>query len=185
MIDYIEIIKYLNKDEYTKNPPEFNNLLMRFETFNPAFNQDDFLGENHNAKLFLSYLFVKFNWIMHRVAIGDPDLSELTNLIIQVESIREKFSSDMVNHYVNMLYLLMSSISLYYADKSTEAVADFNKCFADILKRSSEWWTHDYNHEYMKAKAPQKILDMKVKSACSTCSENVGKSCSCDSETLS
>lgn len=182
MISYIEIIKYLNKEEYVKNPPEFNNLLMKFEMFNPAFNQDDFLGENKNAKLFLSYLFVKFNWVMHNVAIGNPDLSELTNLIIQVESIREKFSSDMVNHYINMLYMLMSSISLYYTDKSTEALVEFNRVVADVLKRSAEWWTHDYNYEYMKSKAPQKILDMKVKSACSacSCSDNLSKSCKCE-----
>jgi hypothetical protein len=177
MISYIEIIKYLEKNRYAANPPKFNKLLERFESFDPLFNQDEFLSEDDNSKLFLSYLFVKFNWVIHQVIMGDPDLVELSNLLIQLESIKDKYSRPITNYYINALYVLLSSISMYYADKSNESLSEYVKSMGSIISQTAEWWTHDYNEEYMRSVAPQKILDMKADISHQKCSDKFCQDC--------
>ena len=176
-IDYLEIIKYLEKNRYATNPSKFNKLLERFESFDPLFNQDEFLSEDDNSKLFLSYLFVKFNWVIHQVIMGDPDLVELSNLLIQLESIKDKYSRPITNYYINALYVLLSSISMYYADKSNESLSEYVKSMGSIISQTAEWWTHDYNEEYMRSVAPQKILNMKADASHQKCSDKFCQDC--------
>jgi hypothetical protein len=186
-MDFIEILKYLNRDEYQRNPPAFNLKLMKLEAFDVSFGLDNtWMSQNENAKLFVTYLFVKFNWVVHSAIMGNPDLAQITDLQIKLSNVKGKFKNPMHNHYTEMLYALMSSITLYYADKSNEALAEFNVSMGRILTQSAEWWMHDYNDEYMKSCAPQEFLDRKFRScdpsSCGPCSPNQGpnSSCSCD-----
>lgn len=177
LIDYLEIIKYLNRDLYSSNPPRFNELLEKFEAENPVFNKDEFLAEGKNAAIFLSYLFVKFNWVMFKVASNDPDLAELISLMSKLENIKGKFANPMTNYYVNTMYVMLSSVSLYFCDKSNEALAQFNRSMAEIIHTASTWWITDFNAEYQESKTPQVILDKSVKApqcdgGCDVCSCN-------------
>jgi hypothetical protein len=185
---YIEIIKYLHRDEYQSDPPAFNERLFRLELpYDALFGLDSWMTDNKNAKLFMSWLFVKFNWVMNEVVHGNPDLGALTDLQFKLESVRGKFKDPMMNHYSEMLYALTATVTLRFSDKSNAALAEFNKSMGKILSQAAEWWTHDYNQEYMMSKAPKEFLERKVpENACGECStcgpskDSSTQSCSCD-----
>ena len=72
-IDYIEILKYLHRDEYQSNPPAFHEKLFRLELpYDALFGLDSWMSDNANAKLFMTWLFVKFNWVMYGVVYRQP-----------------------------------------------------------------------------------------------------------------
>jgi hypothetical protein len=192
-VSYLEIIKYLHRDEYNSNPPEFNAKLAKLERLDVVFGEDAWLQETSNAKLFITYLFVKFNWVVHAAVMGNPDMAHITDLQIKLSNVKGKFKNNLLNQYTEMLYALMSGITLYYADKSNEALAEFNRSMGRILIQAADWWQHDYNDEYMKSHAPQEFLDRKLKtcdsSSCGPCSPVVSSkrndsehSCNCDGE---
>lgn len=176
LIDYREILKYLNKEIYVSDPPAFNRLLEKFENSGPSFNKDNFLADGKNSAIFLSYIFVKFNWVMFGIASNNPDLGELISFVAKLEVIKGKFSNPMTNHYIHCLYVLLSSVSLYYSDKSVEAISQFNQSLASILETASLWFVHDYNAEYMESKTPQIILNKSIQSP--QCNSSCGD-CTC------
>jgi hypothetical protein len=181
LIDYLEVVKFLNRDTYSSNPPKFLELLEKFESHNPAFNKDDFLAEGKNASIYLSYIFTKFNWVMFKVASNDPDLAELINLVSQLETVKGKFSNPMTNFYVNTMYVMLSSVSLYFCDKSNESLAQFNRSIAEIIHTASTFWLTDYNAEYMESKTPQIILDKPIKTP--QCNSSCGD-CTCNDSSI-
>jgi hypothetical protein len=168
-MDYIEIIKYLHKNEYQSNPPAFNDKLLKLETFDVSLGLDNWLVDNDNAKLFMTWLFVKFNWCVHSAIMGNPDLAHIMDLQIKLSNAKGKFKNPLHNQYTEMLYALMSGITLYYADKSNEALAEFNRSMGRILVQAADWWQHDYNDEYMKSHAPQEFLDREFHSCDGSC----------------
>ena len=75
-----------------------------------------------------------------------------------------------MNHYTEMLYAVTASVTLRFSDKSAEALAEFNKSMGRILTQAAEWWTFDYNQEYMKSKAPEAFLNRQVpENSCGDC----------------
>jgi hypothetical protein len=176
LINYLEIVKYLNSETYSANPLKFNELLEKFETPGPAFNKDNFLAQEKNAAIFLSYIFVRYNWVMFGIASNNPDLGELISLVAKLEVIKGKFSNPMTNFYVNTMYVMLSSVSLYYSDKSNEALAQFNISMAEIIHTASTFWLTDYNAEYMESKTPQVILNKSITSP--QCNSGCGD-CTC------
>ena len=171
---FLEIIKHLFSDEYRKDPPAFNAKLLKLERFDVSFGLSDWMSDSDNAKLFMTYLYVKFNWVVHAAIMGNPDLAHIMDLQIKLSNVKGKFKNPLHNQYTEMLYALMSGITLYYADKSNEALAEFNISMGRILSQAAEWWMHDYNDEYMRSKAPQEFLDRKFRSCdpstCGPCS---------------
>jgi hypothetical protein len=189
-IDYIEILKYLHKDEYQSNPPAFQEKLFRLELpYDALFGIDSWMSENQNAKLFMTWLFVKFNWVMREVVYGNPDLGALTDLQVKLESVKGNFKDPVMNSYTEMLYVLTAAVTLRFSDKSNSALAEFNKSMGKILTQAAEWWTFDYNEEYMKSKAPESFLNRQVPENncgdCTTCGpssvkDKTVKACSCE-----
>jgi hypothetical protein len=157
-LDYLEIVKFLHREEYIRNPPEFNRKLEILELLDPNRTFNEFLCDENNLKLYMTYLFVYANWVMKSIIDKEVDLYNLTNLQSKLELVRGKCPDEMSNHYVDMLYILMSSVSLYYCDKSNEALSELTKTVGSVLVRSSNWWMHDYKEEYMKSKSPEKFL---------------------------
>lgn len=170
-MDNLEIVKFLHVNEYKQNPPEFNKKLEFLDTLNPLSDIETFLKKEENQKLFLNYINVTFNWVMNSILSGTLDLYELTSLQTKIELVKQKLDSTMTNHYLNMLYILLSSISLYYCDKSNDAIAEFNKSIGQIITQSATWWMNDFRDEYMETKSPIKF----VKTSISSCD-----SCGCD-----
>jgi hypothetical protein len=172
---YLEILKYLFANEYKKNPPEFNKKLETLESMNPLVNLTQFLSVEGNKELFLTYVSVSFNWIMKSIFSNEPDLYDLTNLQMKIEAVRGKFDNDRENHYINMIYVLLSSVALYYCDKSNEALSEFNKAMGDILSQSSKWWMTDFRDEFMESKSPSKFI-RSISEPCNSCSDCKGGS---------
>jgi hypothetical protein len=177
-VDYLEIVKFLNKDLYTKNMPGFNDLLELFETINPSFGSDNLLSSGQNAKIFISYVFIKVNWVIFRLIQEDPDLAQLIDLQMKIQNVRGKYGSPLVNFYLDVLYCLLSVVTLYRSDKSNEALSEFNKALSHIIKYVAEWWQCDSNCEYMIQKAPAYLLTKSVRNmdsseTCSSCGEKI------------
>lgn len=168
-MDNLEIVKFLHVNEYKQSPPEFNKKLEFLDTLNPLSDIETFLKKEENQKLFLNYINVTFNWVMNSILSGTLDLYELTNLQTKIELVKQKLDSTMTNHYLNMLYVLLSSISLYYCDKSNDAIAEFNKSIGQIITQSATWWMNDFRDEYMESKSPIKFVKMSI-SSCENCS---------------
>ena len=165
---FLELIKYLHSNEYKRNPPAFNEKLKTLETLDPNQTLNEFLCDEDNLKLYLTYLFVYSNWVIKSIIDKTSDLYNLTNLQMKLEVVRGKFSDEMSNHYVDVLYILVSSVALYYCDKSNEALSELTKTVGSVLVRSSNWWMHDFNEEYMKSKSPEKFLSTPMET-CSCC----------------
>lgn len=172
-MDFIEIVKYLHQDEFIKNPPDFIQKLVTIERLDSLSKFKDFLLEDDfNKTLMLSYVLVGFNWIMKSVIAGDPDLYNLTNLQFKVAAIRGLFSDNISNHYIDMIHAFLSSVALYYCDKSNVSLAEFNVTMGTILTRSANFWIHDFKDEYMKSRAPEKFLEKGCKEDCSCGSDS-------------
>ena len=167
-MDNLEIIKFLHITEYKQNPPEFNKRLEFLETLNPLSDIETFLNNEENQKLFLNYVNVTFNWVMNSIISNTLDLYDLVNLQTKIELVKQKYKSNMTNHYLNMLYILLSSVTLYYCDKSNDAIAEFNKSIGQIITQSAEWWMNDFRDEYMESKSPLKFIKNSI-SNCNSC----------------
>lgn len=166
-MDYLEIVKFLHKDQYVKNPPSFNDKLMTIERLDSVMKFDQFLSDDEfNKTLFLTYITVRFNWLMKDILAKIPDLYDLTNLQFKVKIARNKFDF-MSNHYLEMIHIFLSSIAIYYCDKSSESLIEFNQSVGKLLSNVSEFWNSDFRQEFMKSKAPDKFLSKNFESSCS------------------
>ena len=175
-MDFIEIVKYLHQDIMLKNPPEFTQKLITISRLDSVLAFERFLDDDEkNKNVFLTYVMVAFNWIMKSVLEGNPDLYELTNLQFKVSVCRGRFPDELSNHYMDMIHVFLSSVALYYCDKSNEALAEFNQTIGTILARTANFWMHDFREEYMASKAPESFL----KKAKTVCSCDTTGSCDC------
>ena len=169
-----EVLKYLHQDVYIKDPPEFTQKLITIERLDSVMKFDKFLNDDEfNKKLFLSYVLVSFNWLMKDIIAGVPDLYDLTNLQFKVKLAKGIFEDELSNHYIDMIHVFLASVAIFYCDKSSNALVEFNSTMGNILTQVGEFWQHDFREEFMKSKAPQKFLDNKVKlnsCDCGTCS---------------
>jgi hypothetical protein len=114
---------------------------------------------------------------MKSVIMGEPDLYNLTNLQFKVLTARGLFKDQISNHYIDMIHAFLSSVSLYYCDKSNEALAEFNITMGTILARSANFWIDDFRKDYMNSKVPDIFLE-KSNSSC-TCSTMDTGTCDC------
>lgn len=173
-MDAIEITKFLNQNDFLKNPPEFTQKLVTMERLDSVLAFEKFLDDDPtNKDLFLTYAMVSFNWVMKDILAGNPDLYALTNLQFKLNIVKEVgFVNELTNYYITMLHAFVSSVALYYCDKSNEALTEFNTSIGTILIQASKFWQHDFKEEYMLSKVPQKFLDKREVSSscnCGTC----------------
>lgn len=177
-MNYLEIVKYLNQEEMLKNVPEFTQKLITLERLDSVLQFEKFLADDSSNKdLFITYTLVSFNWIMKDILASNPDMYALTNLQFKLNIVKNiTFNDELTEHYITMLHAFVSSIALYYCDKSNEALAEFNSSIGQILIQTAKFWNHDFKSEYMNSKVPQKFLDKRESStSCSSC-----QSCDCE-----
>jgi hypothetical protein len=161
-MDYIEVIKYLEQDLMLKNPPDFTQKLITLERLDSVLSFEKFIADDSNNKnLFLTYTMVSFNWIMKDILSGNPDMYALTNLQFKLNLVKSVQFDELTNYYILMLHTFVSSVALYYCDKSNEALAEFNTSIGSILSQAAKFWLHDFKANYMYSKVPQKFLDKK------------------------
>jgi hypothetical protein len=176
----VEIVKYLHQDVFIKNPPSFTQKLEAIERLDSVMKFDLFLDDDpFNKTLFLTYIFIKFNWLMHSIISGDPDLYELTNLQFKVNLAKGRFSDRLSCHYISMIHAFLSSVAIYFCDKSSEAIVEFNQSISEILENTTKFWLHDFRDEFLLSRAPKKLLDQLEagKEACLSCACDQNQCC--------